>query len=359
MGKRIVINDRTRKIRAGLLLLLILIGIGYAAIRSGLNINGTTHVMSNTWDVHFENYQASSGSVTPTTEPSTTGNPTSISYEVTLTNPGDYYEFTIDAVNNGTMDTMIESFSSKIGNTEITPSTLPPYLSYSATYSDGTAIANKQELLHNTREKLKLRIAYRDDIPTTDLPSTVQDLSLSFTITYVQKDDSSIPVPHPITKYTVNIYDSAAEGYNQVYIGQAIPNTITPYDTPAAAMAAFSNRPFYLKHTISNNIVTESYLGFVVTDAMAQDNPGVTAGTYYLRGGINESSLAEQPVYEANKAVLLSAFGSSYCSGGSSHFDCHVSGLSATAYSDGGVQASGGGSAYCFVFGGGSSHCSG
>ena len=194
MGKRIVINDRTRKIRAGLLLLLILIGIGYAVIRSGLNINGTTHVHSASWDVHFENYQAASGSVTPIIEPSTTGNPTTVTYEVTLTNPGDYYEFTIDAVNNGTLDAMIESFSSKIGDTEITPSTLPPYLSYSATYSDGVELQNKQQLLHNTRETLKLKIAYRDDIPPTDLPSTVQDLSLSFTITYVQDDGTSVPV---------------------------------------------------------------------------------------------------------------------------------------------------------------------
>ena len=350
-------KNRKKNTKLILLLLLICITLGYAALRTGLNINGTTHVMSNTWDVHFENYQASSGSVTPTIEPSTTGNPTTVTYEVTLTNPGDYYEFTIDAVNSGTMDVMIESISSKIGNTEITPSTLPPYLSYSATYSDGTPLANKQELLHNTREKLKLRIAYRDDIPTTDLPSTVQDLSLSFTITYVQKDDSSIPVPHPpITKYTVNISSTGGD----VHIGQAIPNTITTYSTPAEAMAAFSNRLFYLKHTISNNIVTESYLEFVVTDTMAQAIPGMTAGTYYLRGGAgDESESAEQPIYEANKATLLSAFGSSYCFSDSSGFYCAVTGLlSAGAYSSGDVYAyDPDADAHCDVDSDGSSYC--
>ena len=273
--------------------LIVLLGIGYAAIRSGLNINGTTHVMNNTWDVHFENYQASSGSVVPTTEPSTTGNPTTVTYEVTLTNPGDYYEFTIDAVNNGTMDVMIESFSSKIGNTEITPSTLPPYLSYSATYSDNTPIASKQELLHNTRETLKLRIAYRDDIPTTDLPSTIQDLSLSFTITYVQKDDTSIPVPH---SFTGNMYRWSTSDWRT---NQDISSFTegTDYVLQESQVTNMDSRAskFYLKHTISNNIVTESYVGFVVTDAMAQANPGMTAGTYYLRGGINESSLTDKP----------------------------------------------------------------
>ena len=283
MGKRIVINDRTRKIRAGLLLLLILIGIGYAVIRSGLNINGITHIQGNTWDVHFENYQASSGSVTPTIEPSTTGNPTTVTYEVTLTNPGDYYEFTIDAVNNGTMDVMIESFSSKIGDTEITPSTLPPYLSYSATYSDNTPIASKQELLHNTREKLKLRIAYRDDIPTTDLPSTVQDLSLSFTITYVQKDDSSIPVPH---LFTGNMYrwSTSAWTTNQDISSFTEGTDYVLQESQVTNMNAKASK-FYLKYLISNNAVTDEYVGFVVTNAMAQDNPGMTAGTYYLKGG--------------------------------------------------------------------------
>ena len=42
-----------REIKALLVVLLILIGIGYAVIRSGLNINGTTHVQSASWDVHF------------------------------------------------------------------------------------------------------------------------------------------------------------------------------------------------------------------------------------------------------------------------------------------------------------------
>ena len=326
--------------------LIVLLGIGYAAIRSGLNINGITHVQGNTWDVHFENYQASSGSVTPTTEPSTTGNPTTVTYEVTLTNPGDYYEFTIDAVNNGTMDVMIESFSSKIGNTEITPSTLPPYLSYSATYSDGLALQNKQQLLHGTRETLKLKVAYRDDIPTTDLPSTVQDLSLSFTITYVQKDDSSIPVPH-----TYNIYrwststwttnqdiSSFTEGTD--YVSQE--SQVTNMDSRASK--------YYLKYLISNNAVTDKYVAFVISNEMAQANPGMTAGTYYLKGGDSGAS------YEANKATLLSAFGSSYCSDSSSNFNCIVSGLYADAYSNGNVDASDG-SAICGFYGDGSSIC--
>ena len=70
--------------------------------------------------------------------------------------------------------------------------------------------------------------------------------------------------------YTVNIYDENVTNNNSVIIGQAIPSGITQYSTPAAAMTAFSNRPFYLKHLITNGVVEESYVEFVVTSAMAQ-----------------------------------------------------------------------------------------
>ena len=202
-------KNKNSEMKILLVALIVLIGIGYAAIRSGLNINGTTHVQNATWDVHFENYQTTANNnVTPTTAPDTTGNnKTTVSYEVTLTEPGDIYEFTLDAVNSGTLDVMIESFSSKLGGVEITPSNLPAYLEYSVAYDDGIELANKQKLVHNTQEKVKLRVKYRDDIATSALPSTVQDLSFSFEIVYVQDDGTSIPVRVTDADFTTDSWD--------------------------------------------------------------------------------------------------------------------------------------------------------
>ena len=69
------------------------------------------------------------------------------------------------------------------------------------------------------------------------------------------------------------------------------------------------------------------------------------------------------PYYESNKAILLSAFGSSNCDseydeGNYKYLYCSVSGLSASAYSDGYVDA------YdddwsCIVRDDGSSYCGG
>ena len=161
--------------------------------------------------------------------------------------------------------------------------------------------------------------------------------------------------------YTVNIYDENVTNNNSVIIGQAIPNAITKYTSPATARSAFSNRPFYLKHLVTNGAVEASYVEFVVTPEMAGANSGMTAGTYTLRGGVNESSLATKPVYEANKAVLQSAFGtsSSYCSENSSGFSCSVSGLDASANSRGNVSADVGREAGCSVNRDGTSLCIG
>ena len=159
--------------------------------------------------------------------------------------------------------------------------------------------------------------------------------------------------------YTVNLYDEEDEENSIITIGQAIPNAITKYTSPSAAMTAFSNRPFYLKHLVTNGVVEESYVEFVVTQQMVQANPGMTAGTYTLKGGDSGVS------YNANKAVLQSAFGASsgYCSentfGNSSYFDCYVSGLYANASSSGNVNTDVGEEAACGVRDDGASGCIG
>ena len=86
------------------------------------------------------------------------------------------------------------------------------------------------------------------------------------------------------------------------------------------------DRQFFLRHTITNNTVTDSYVGFIITDAMTEGNPGMTAGTYYLKGKkiyeyvndswqcISQYVVGDEdcfdPDYNTNKATLLSAFGS-------------------------------------------------
>ena len=86
------------------LLLLLAVGIGYAYLTSNLSITGSTAVIGNTWDIHFDNLNITNGSVTATT-PATINlsDNTKINYAVLLNRPGEYYEFTVDMVNSGTI----------------------------------------------------------------------------------------------------------------------------------------------------------------------------------------------------------------------------------------------------------------
>ncbi len=167
--------------------------MGYAALTTELNINGITNVSHASWDIHFENLAVKTGSVTPDSA-ATIDTDTSISYEVTLNQPGDFYEFTVDAKNDGSIDAMIESVTSKYNGVAISTSNpLPNYIEYSVSYSDGEAIEVNQLLKSGQKEKYKVRVAFKKDINAEDLPSSNVTLVLGFTVTYVQADDTAEP----------------------------------------------------------------------------------------------------------------------------------------------------------------------
>ncbi len=176
-----------------LVFLLLCIGIGYAALMTDLSINGVANVTHSSWDIHFDNLVVNQESNAMVDQAANIDTNTSISYEVTLTKPGDFYEFNVDVVNEGTIDAMIESVSSKLNNVEIT--TLPNHLEYSVTYEDDIAIAPNQLLEAGNSETYKVRIGYKKDINPEDLPSTDETLNLLFTVTYVQADENAIPKP--------------------------------------------------------------------------------------------------------------------------------------------------------------------
>ncbi len=205
-------------IKIFLILLIIGLGIGYAYINSDLNINGTAQVNHANWDVHWANIQVTNGSVSGTnvvTAPSIS-NSTTASYSIILNTPGDYYEFTVDAVNGGSIDAMIDTIDSKLNGATIT--TLPDYLKYTVTYSDGVALEPNHQLLHNTIEKYKVRIEYNADIELNQIPATNQTLELQFTVTYRQATDDAIAVDHSFNGHSwETIINNVRSGNTDIY----------------------------------------------------------------------------------------------------------------------------------------------
>ena len=202
-----------------LLIILVLgLGIGYAYINSDLNINGTAQVNSANWDVHWANVQVTNGSVSGTnvvTAPSIS-NSTTVSYSIILNTPGDYYEFTVDAVNGGNIDAMIDTIDSKLNGATITA--LPEYLNYTVSYYDGIPLQANQLLAANSTEKYKIRIEYRTDIELNQIPATNQTLSLQFTVTYRQATNSATAIDHSFANQSWEaIIDNVRSGNTSNY----------------------------------------------------------------------------------------------------------------------------------------------
>ena len=168
--------------KAFILVSVLCMGIGFAFLSSNLTITGNTSVSGNKWNVYFTNVQVSEGSVDACVVPTTTGtNTTSLDYTVTLDQPGDFYEFTVDAVNDGTIDAMIQNVNMTTLDTDV-----EKYLSYTATYLDGTTLAQNNVLASSDSTTYKVRVEFKKNIAASDLSEEGTNLTLTFGVNYVQ-----------------------------------------------------------------------------------------------------------------------------------------------------------------------------
>ena len=88
-------------------------------------------------------------------------------------------------------------------------------------------------------------------------------------------------------------------------IGQAIPSDVTVRSTPSEAMKDWANissanNNVFLKHVLVDDKISETYVGFVITEENANANDGMVAGTYYLKGGSDS--------YDSNVAAIKKIF---------------------------------------------------
>ena len=162
--------------------------IAYAALNAVLTIQGSAQVTSSNWDVHLANPKVTNGSVTTTVPTLTTGK--GLTFSTTLNMPGDFYEFTVDVVNSGSIDAMIENV---VKTPELTAEQAK-FLKYEITYQNGESITTKQLLAKDTTMPIKVRIEYRKDLVASDLPTSQVVLDLALTLEYIQSDGTGTTV---------------------------------------------------------------------------------------------------------------------------------------------------------------------
>ena len=208
IGERKMRQKKKNKLALVLIVLIATLGLGYAFLQTDLTINGTGKIAGSNWNIYFDNIQVTSGSATlqtgdsaPTINPTTL---TDITYTITLKEPGEFYEFTVDVVNAGTLNAMVGTITKKINGTEIsTTNPLPAYLNYAVTYSDDTSIEDNHLLSAGDTETYKVRLAFRTDINPSDLPTAGATLTLSFGVNYAQADENAVARSHGASPFVL------------------------------------------------------------------------------------------------------------------------------------------------------------
>ena len=351
----------------GFLALLLALTVGYALLSQTLDINGTTNIKSSNWSIIWDNVQVKDGSVSgdsvTTAAQITNTEKTLVEYSISLSEPGEFYEFTVDAKNEGTIDGMVNTVSNKVYESNgTTEKALPEYLTYTVTYSDGKTIEPKHLLSAGSTEKYKVRVEFKD-VSADKLPSQNETLKFKFEVEYVQADDSAQTIRLTGTRYTRNIYDTSKPVDNCVVFNQTMPSHITFYETVSDVKAAFNNKPFYLKHEIENDIVKDSYVCFE-----KDSNTYCLQGQHTYQSGVpgnckseyydSENNKCISTYYESNKTILKNAFGESNCTQYSSNLGCRAGGLDIYADENGSVSAIAiSASAHCDVRNDGVSYC--
>ena len=281
-------KKRKKNKKLYLLLLLVLgISIGYAALASNLKINGNSKVKSATWDIHWESVKVKEGSVAADDDHKariTDAARTEVEYSVELTEPGDYYEFTVDAKNDGTIDAEVYSVESKYNDAVISDENkLPSYVSYSVSYEDGTPIEAGNALNHGQKQTYKVKILYRDDVDASELPQSNVTLDLKFKVEYRQKNKNSSSTNPTAINVISGDKDNLQPG-DQIKIGET--EEFYVIDTNSTTTTLLAKKNLLVGNIVENNTIvgdiptTEAKYGLQSSEATGYN------GTSNFKGNV-------------------------------------------------------------------------
>ena len=175
-----------------ILFLVLFISVGFAYLSAQLDIIGNSTVKTQSWDVHFETITESTATVSSGTSSDmgaasiTTGDTTEVTFASSLPLPGDFYEFTVNVVNGGSINAML----SEATNTTLTTDQ-QKYLDYTVTYADGSAIAVNDAIHAGKSVTLKIRVEYKKNISASDLPGEDVTFNSNYGMTFVQEDSNA------------------------------------------------------------------------------------------------------------------------------------------------------------------------
>ena len=247
--KRLLKDRRTLYVTLSIVMICVFIlTIAYAALNAVLEINGNAEVVASTWDIKLANPIVTSGSVNSNL-PTILSNKEA-SFTATLNIPGEFYEFTIDVVNNGSIDAMIDS----VTKTPTLSEKQAKYLNYIVEYQNGESINTKQLVEANSFVRLKVKVEFRKDLVASDLPSTTEELDLAFTVNYVQSDDSNTNVSIDNNGKLIKVVSGdGTKTSDEVCIGDECFYVISSTEETVTMLARYN---LYVGNTFDGSTVT-------------------------------------------------------------------------------------------------------
>ncbi len=174
MNKRLNRTNRNYII-AGLCMILVIMGVGYAAFSSQLKISGTSNITSN-WSVKITDIQSKVVNGTPANASAPTHTDTTATFRTTLTRPGDTMQYDVTVSNEGDIDAKLDKIT--------IPESTNPAIGFEVKgIEEGSLLEAKQTAI------LTVTVKYND---VTEQPSNLT-ADLEVTLDYSQAPEGYVP----------------------------------------------------------------------------------------------------------------------------------------------------------------------
>ena len=214
--------NRTQRnyIIAGLCMILVIMGVGYAAFQSQLKISGTSNITSN-WSVKITDIQSKVVNGTPANALEPAHTDTTATFRTTLTSPGDTMQYDVTVSNEGDIDAKLDKIT--------VPESTNPAIGFEVSgIEEGSLLKSKETAI------LTVTVKYND---VTEQPSNLT-ADLKVTLDYSQAPEGYVP-PAPsesiggqdveLVESGDGLYEDEYESGRYVYKG-ANPNNYIEFD---------------------------------------------------------------------------------------------------------------------------------
>ena len=214
--------NRTQRnyIIAGLCMILVIMGVGYAAFSSQLKISGTSNITSN-WSVKITDIQSKVVNGTPANASAPTHTDTTATFRTTLTSPGDTMQYDVTVSNEGDIDAKLDKIT--------VPESTNPAIGFEVKgIEEGSLLEAKQTAI------LTVTVKYND---VTEQPSNLT-ADLKVTLDYSQAPEGYVPPvtgpsiggqPVEVVESGDGLYEDEYESGRYVYKG-ANPDNYIEFD---------------------------------------------------------------------------------------------------------------------------------